>query len=365
MRSTWGGFPSLNPTTGGHIRDMGEPGIITNTQRAAAAQAERCRITSTSHSSSTPGWVRNRRVHRVDWTLEPTGENHEELAGYVLDPQTSNERQQSCFLPNGFSWSWNEANNIMESTDLALIKCHEVGHEDELHQTEEMLKDALCQEEGKWIDDEVDDLASEAEDTEMLSWYFNKTGLSLHRDETYRAYEAFGEWKETMRIFDENMESDMEGEDDTRDKEMLRRHLKQEEEIEMTVPLLARPPWQVRCDHCCRVTSVTSVYQASYCPACDMKHEWPPLAYIRRLSRDFGRPTEDEMIVRREAIRLDDEQKIMDYDKHLEQLLTWQRKQELEAHFAETRRLYGLGTWRGTDNLHGLGLLGVVDRVVP
>lgn len=229
---------------------------------------------------------------------------------YVLEPQTNNERQQDCFLPWGFSWARNE---LMEETDLARLKCHTVEHEDEVFQSESMLRDEIEQKEAKWHTDEVDYLGDENDDMEMLAWWYNTTGINLHISEIGKAYEAYGEWKQRMQDFDDDMDSDRETEEDSRSKEQLKRHLDQEAALEQAVPTVARPPWQVRCDHCSRVSTTTTVHQLLRCVSCSMQMEWPPRAYLRRLAKELVRIPDEETAERREAIRLYDEDKIQHY----------------------------------------------------
>lgn len=249
----------------------------------------------------------------------------------------------------------------MEATDLARIKCHTVDHGDELHRSDTMMRDKMEQEEAKWHSDEVEDLADENEDMEMLAWCYQTSGIHLHISEVYKAYEAYGEWRQRMQDFDDDMDSDRETEDDTMSKVQLKQHLHEEAALERAVPTIAKPPWQVRCDHCSRITTTSSVHQVLRCAHCRMRNEWPPGAYLRRLAKELHRLTDEDMDERREAIRIHDENKILHYEEHLRGLSEWQRRQALEDYFAETRRRYGLGVWRGREDNYGLHGLGLVD----
>lgn len=196
----------------------------------------------------------------------------------------------------------------------------------------------------------------------MHTWYTQMAGIHLHRSETYKAYEAYGEWAERTQNFDDDMDSDGESEEAFRDKAQLRQHLAQEAEIERAVPTVAKPPWQVRCDHCSRVSTVTAVRQTSRCMHCGVQHGWPPRAYLRRLARELGRLSDEDVDSRREEIRVYDEYNIAYYEENLKVVTEWQRRQSREAYFEETRRLHGLGQWRGPEDNYGLSFLGLAAR---
>lgn len=166
----------------------------------------------------------------VDWTFEPTGENHNDFDMYVHEPQTNNGRQQECFTARGFTWAGGcDQLGFMGATELAMVKCP-LAHESDLFQGEEDMKDNMEQREAdEWeaYDGEAFEIA---EEVELLAWYQLRTGLHLHREEIYRAYEARGALRVVMQEEDDALESEQETEEDTRNKEALRQHLREEEE---------------------------------------------------------------------------------------------------------------------------------------
>lgn len=86
------------------------------------------------------------------------------------------------------------------------------------------------------VEEEAQDseLEETAWETSLLGWWSsNNNGLQLHREECYRAAEAWAAYCERLQQGQEDSEGDAEGEDTSRAKEQLRGHLEQEDALRL------------------------------------------------------------------------------------------------------------------------------------